>query len=156
METDTESAIIRKVILCIDGETWTEKAVRYAIDITNGSMATLTALHVINPYLKKFADEIYAVGRNEYRKYIEKELLKEAEEIMNGFRAIADSTGLVYDVKLRYGTPEDEILKEISENPYDLLILGARQHNTLYARMRSFNLPGKIFEHLQIPTLFVQ
>jgi nucleotide-binding universal stress UspA family protein len=142
METDANATIIKKIILCVDGETWTEKAVSYA--------------HVINPYLKKFADEIYAVGRNEYLKYIEKELSKEAEEVMNGFRAIADSSGLAYDVKVRYGVPEEEIVKEVSENSYDLLILGARQHNTLYARMRSFNLPGKIFENLQIPTLFVQ
>jgi nucleotide-binding universal stress UspA family protein len=156
MEDDTNAKIIKKIILCVDGETWTEKAVSYAIDITRACNGRLTALHVINPYLKKFADEIYAVGRIEYRKYIEKELMKEAEKIMNGFRIIADSTGLSYEVKVRYGPPEEEIIKEVSENTYDLLILGAKQNNTLYARICSFNLPGKIFNDLRIPTLFVQ
>jgi nucleotide-binding universal stress UspA family protein len=156
MEADTKSGIIRKIILCVDGETQTEKAVNYAIDITRACNGTLTALHVINPYLKKFADEIYAVGRIEYRKYIEKELMKEAEKIMNGFRAVADSAGLSYDLKVRYGPPEEEIMKEVSENSYDLLVLGAKQNNTLYARISSFNLPGKIFDNLRIPTLFVQ
>jgi nucleotide-binding universal stress UspA family protein len=156
MEADKTAVRIKKIIICIDGETGTEKAVNYAVDITRALNAKLTALHVINPYLKKFADEIYAVGRIEYTRYIEKELTQEAEKMMDSFRAIADAAGLSYDVKIRRGPPEEEIIKEVSENSYDLLILGAKQNNTLYAKIRSFNLPGKIFDNLRIPTLFVQ
>lgn len=156
MEADTQPEMIRRIILCVDGETQTEKAVDYAINITRAFNAKLTALHVVNPYLKKFADEIYAVGRIEYSRYMENELIKEADNIMNAFRKMADSAGLSYDLKVRYGPPEEEILKEISDSSYDLLVLGAKQNNTLYARISSFNLPGKIFDNLRIPTLFVQ
>jgi len=156
MEADTQPEMIRRIILCVDGETQTEKAVNYAINITRAFNAELTALHVVNPYLKKFADEIYAVGRIEYSRYMENELIKEADNIMNAFSKIADSAGLSYDLKVRYGPPEEEILKEISDNSYDLLVLGAKQNSTLYARISSFNLPRKIFDNLRIPTLFVQ
>jgi nucleotide-binding universal stress UspA family protein len=149
-------AIIKNIIICIDGEKWTEKAINYAVGITMALKGKLTALHVINPYLKKFAYEIYAVGRNEYRNHIDNELIKEAEEIMNGFKAMADSIGLSYNVIVRYGPPEEEIVNEISENSYDLLILGAKQVNTFNAKIRSFQLPRKIFNNLKIPTLFVQ
>lgn len=147
--------IIEKIILCIDGEKSTEKAVQYALGITLAFKGKLTALHVINPYLKKFADEIYAVGRNEYRNHIDKELMKEAEEIKNRFRAMADPLGLSYNVLVRYGPPEEEIVNEISVNSYDLLILGAKQADTFNAKIRSFQLPRKIFKNLKIPTLFV-
>ena len=64
--------------------------------------------------------------------------------------------GLSYEIILRYGPPEEEIIKEVSENVYDLLILGASRVNTFKAKIRSFNLPRKIFNDLKIPTLFVK
>jgi nucleotide-binding universal stress UspA family protein len=57
---------------------------------------------------------------------------------------------------VRYGPPEEEIIKEISENSYDLLILGAKPLNTIKERIRSFNLPAKIFKNIQIPAIFVR
>ncbi len=148
--------IIKKIIVCIDGEKSTEKAIQYSLGMTMAFKGELTALHVINPYLKKFADEIYAVGRNEYRDHIDRELIKESEEIIHGFKAMADPLGLSYNVVVRYGPPEEEIVNEISENSYDLLILGAKQADTFNAKIRSFQLPRKIFNNLKIPTLFVQ
>lgn len=153
---ENAQAVMKNIILCIDGEAGTEKAIQYAIEITRASHGRLTALHVINPYLKKFADEIYAVGRNEYRNHMDTELRKEAEDIINGFKAAADLGGVSYNVIVRYGPPEEEITKEVSENAYDLLILGAQQSTTFKAKIRSFNLPGKIFNNMKIPTLFVK
>jgi nucleotide-binding universal stress UspA family protein len=147
---------MKNIILCIDGEKSTQKAIDYAIEITRACNGKLTALHVINPYLKKFADEIYAVGRIEYINHIDKELRKDADDIIKGFKQVADSAGLSYEIIIRYGPPEEEIAKEVSENPYDLLIIGAKQVNTFKAKIRSFNLPRKIFDNLKIPTLFVR
>jgi nucleotide-binding universal stress UspA family protein len=155
MEVNAQ-AIIKNIILCIDGEQWTERAINYALEITRAFNGRLTALHVINPYLKKFADEIYAVGRIEYKNHIEKELGKEAENIIAGLKAIVEPTGLSYNVILRYGPPEEEIIKEISENSYDLLILGAKPLDTLKEKLGSFNLPKKIFKNMHIPTLFIR
>jgi nucleotide-binding universal stress UspA family protein len=149
-------ARVKNIIICIDGEEETKKAIDYATEITGACKGYLTALHVINPYLKKFADEIYAVGRIEYIDHIDKELRKEAENIINGFKAIADPIGLSYKVIVRYGTPAEEIIKEVTGNPYDLLILGAKQVNSLKLKIRSFNLPKKIFNNLKVPTLFVR
>jgi nucleotide-binding universal stress UspA family protein len=147
---------MKKILLCIDGEEDTKKAIDYAVEITGAFNGSLTALHVINPYLKKFADEIYAVGRIEYINHIDKELRKEAEDIINRFKAMANSIGLSYKVIVRYGPPEEEIIKEVTENPYDLLILGAKQSGTFNTTIRSFNLPGKIFNNLKVPTLFIR
>ena len=153
---ENAQAVMKNIILCIDGEAGTNKAVSYAIEITRACNGVLTALHVINPYLKKFADEIYAVGRNEYNDHIDKALRKEAEDIINGFKATVDLSGVSYNVIVRSGPPEEEITREVSENAYDLLILGAQQSTTFKAKIRSFNLPGKIFNDLKIPTLFVK
>jgi len=147
---------IKNIILCIDGEHWTEKAICYAIEIAGAFNGKLTALHVIDPFLKKFADEIYAVGRIEYKNHIDKELRKEAEKIITGFKAMADSRGIAYNTIVRYGPPEEEIIKEISEHSYDLLILGTKPINTFKVKIGSFKLPKKIFKVMNIPTLFVR
>ena len=149
-------AIIKNIIVCIDGEKWTEKAITYALEITRALNGKLTALHVINPFLKKFADEIYAVGRIEYRNHIDKELSKEAEHIITGFKSKADAIELPYTVIVRYGPPEVEIIKETSENAYDLLILGVKPLHTVIEKLSSFNLPMKIFNKIEIPAIFVR
>lgn len=148
--------IIRDILICIDGEQWTEKAITYAIEITASLNGKLTALHVINPYLKKFAHEIYAVGRIEYASHIDRELRKEAEDIVSGFRAMADQAGISSTVIVRYGPPEEEIMKEIAENSYDLLVLGEKPLKDFKERFRSFNLPMKIFKKAPIPVIFVR
>jgi nucleotide-binding universal stress UspA family protein len=148
--------IMNNIILCIDGEKHTEKAIKYAMEITRGCKGTLTVLHVINPYLKKFADEIYAVGRIEYREYIDKKIRKESENIMAEFKSLADSEGVNFKTITRYGSPDEEIKKEIDEKSYDLLIIGFKPSKTLKSKLRSFNLPGKIFSSLKIPSLFVR
>ncbi len=147
---------MKNILLCIDGEQWTEKAINYAIDIAEAFQGNITALHVINPYLMKFADEIYAVGRNEYRNHIERELGKESDDIIAGFKSRADSRGVLYDVIVRCGSPEEEIIKETFEHSYDLLILGARPLTAFTERVRSCNLPMKIFKRIRIPAIFVR
>jgi len=147
--------LMRNFLLCIDGEQWTEKATTYAIDISRAFNGKLTALHVISPYLKKFADEIYAVGRREYCNYIDKQLSEEAERIIIQFRGRVQSTGLSYDVIVRYGTPEEEIVKETLEHEYDLLILGVKPFRSFRKRISSFNLPLKIFRSVRVPAMFV-
>jgi len=69
---------------------------------------------------------------------------------------MADSIGLPYNVIVRYGPPEEEIIKETLENAYDLLVLGAKPLNAFKKRIESFNLPMKIFKNIQIPAIFVR
>jgi nucleotide-binding universal stress UspA family protein len=149
-------SLIRDILLCIDGEKWTEKAIAYAIALAGPLNGTLTALHVIDPYLKKFAHEIYAVGRREYTDHIDNELGREAEGVVARFRARVDAAGISYKVIVRSGPPEEEITSEIRENSYDLLILGAKSLTDFRGRFGSFNLPLKIFRKAQIPVMFVR
>ncbi len=148
--------MIRSIVLCIDGEEFTGKAVNYALEIAWGLKCGLTALHVIDPYLKSFANEIYAVGRLEYKDHMERELRRDAQIIVESFRAKAEAAGVPYKIVLRYGSPWEEILREVTENPCDLLILGAKPLDRLSTRIRSLNMPKKIFNSLKVPTLFVR
>ena len=68
---------LRNILLCIDGNEVTERAEDFALGIAKSVSAEICALYIVNPRLKKFAHEIYAVGREEYRRYIDEALREE-------------------------------------------------------------------------------
>jgi len=57
---ETKKSVFQKILLCIDGEPHTNKAVDWALSFAEITGAQVTALHVKNTYLKKFYNEIYA------------------------------------------------------------------------------------------------
>ena len=149
--------MFHRVLLCIDGKRHTNKAVSYALQLVRGTQAELTVLHVIDGFLleKRISHEIYAVGRNEYRAYIRKELQKEADAVIRKFSMLAKKTGIDFEIKLRSGHPVEEVLKEIQENRYDLVILGGKTKRGL-AEFKSRNLPMKVFRKSKVPVMVVR
>lgn len=147
---------IRKILLCTDGETHSAKAEEYAVALAKLSGAEIVGLYVVNPFLKKFTHEIYAVNRNECRKYLDERLKQEGESALNTVMLRAVKEGIQVTVTMRYGDPADEILDEIKEGGFDMVILGAKLLRKWKERFESFNLPEKIFRDISVPVLFVR
>lgn len=139
--------MLRRMLLCIDGEEHTAKAVDYALQVSRATGAELTVLHVIDGFLleKRISHEIYAVGRNEYRAYVKKELGKLAEKYIRDVKEKAEKAGVKFSTKLRSGHPVEEVLKEIKENEYDLVVMGDKANQGLW-KLKSRNLPLKVFK----------
>ncbi|WP_457555900.1 universal stress protein [Candidatus Pyrohabitans sp.] len=148
---------MRRVLLCIDGEGHTRKAVAYALALARGLNSELTALHVIDGFLleKRISHEIYAVGREEYRAYVKEELQKEAERILQEFERLARDAGVKFRTKLRFGHPVEEVIAEAEEGSYDLVILGGKRRRGLW-ELKSRNLPLKVFRRLKMPVMVVR
>ena len=105
--------------------------------------AEVTALHVIDPWLKKFYNELYAQGRKQYLEYVDECLQAVAEQVHEDFVALCLAEGLEASFKVRYGEPMTEILAEVRELAPDLLLTGSKQLNA-WARFRSGNLPVRL------------
>jgi hypothetical protein len=67
--------------------------------------AEVTALHVIDPYLKKFYNEHYSQGRKQYLEYVEECLQDEADKLRREFTTLCQAQGLIADFRLRRGEP---------------------------------------------------
>lgn len=149
--------MLHRILLCIDGEEHTDKAVQYAFEITKTTGAKLIVLHVIDGFLleKRISHELYAVGRNEYRAYVKKELQKEAAKLLKSFSEKAAKAGVKYEEKLRPGHPVVEVLEEIKEEKYDLVILGGKKEGGLW-ELKSRNLPLKVFRKAKTPLMVVR
>ncbi len=147
---------IRKILLCTDGEEQTAKAEDFAVGIARSTGAIICSLYVINPFLKKFATEIYAVGRDEYRDYIDKTLHEEGNKALKEFGDKACDQKVKVIKKMRYGSPEEEILQEMEDEGYDLVVIGSRLLADWRSRFESYNLPEKVFKKAGRSVVFVR
>ena len=132
-----------KILVCIDGEPHTKSAIQRAIFLGLSLPAEVTALHVIDPWLKKFYNELYSQGRKRYLEYVDECLQAEAEQVHKEFNGMCLAEGLEARFKVRHGEPMAEILEEVHQFAPDLLITGNKQLN-VWGRFRSGNLPLRL------------
>ena len=132
----------------MDGEPHTTGAVERAISLGLTRSAEVTALHVIDPWLKQFYNEIHAQGRRQYLDYVDDCLQEEAERVRREFDGMCLAEGLQAGFKVRHGEPFEEILNEVRFVAPDLLITGSKPL-TAWGRFRSGNLPLRLRKKLQ-------
>ncbi len=147
---------IRKILLCTDGEELAVKAEDFAVGMAKSAGALIYSLYVVDPFLKKFADEIYAVGRDEYRDYIDRTLNDEGNKVLKEFQQKACDQEVQVIPKMRYGSPEEEILQEMEEGDYDLVVIGSKKLTGWRERFESYNLPEKLFRNSKKSIVFVR
>ena len=132
-----------KILVCIDGEPHTRRAIERAISLGLSRSAEVTALHVIDPWLKQFYNEIYAQGRKQYLEYVDDCLRQNAERAHGEFDRMCLSEGLQAGFEVRHGEPLTEIVEEVRHTRPDLVITGCKPLNA-WGRFRSGNLPLKL------------
>jgi nucleotide-binding universal stress UspA family protein len=147
---------VKRILFCTDGEEHTAKAEDMAFDLACKYNAVLVGLYVLDPFLKKFTNEIYAINREACREHLDRQLLAEGEKALGELAERSRTKGTLFEAKIRYGSPEEEILKEIDQGAYDILIMGARLLKGWRQRLESVNLPRKILAVAPIPVLFVR
>jgi|TARA_B110000263_G_C15234261_1_gene476199 nucleotide-binding universal stress UspA family protein len=129
-----------RILVCADGESHSRSAIKKAISLGMSLPAEVTALHVVDPWLKTFYNEIYAQGREQYLEYVDNCLQEIAEQTRRAFNQECVAEGFNATFKVRRGEPLEEILEEMSEFPPDFLITGGKRLN-VWGRFKSGNLP---------------
>ena len=132
-----------KILVCIDGEPHTKRAIERAISLGLSRSAEVTGLHVIDPWLKQFYNEIYSQGRKQYLEYVDDCLQERAERVHQDFSEMCLAEGLKAGFKVRHGEPMAEIMEEVRHAAPDLLITGSKPLNA-WGRLRSGNLPRRL------------
>ena len=143
-----------KILVCIDGEPHTKRAIERAISLGLSRSAEVTALHVIDPWLKQFYNEIHAQGRKQYLEYVDARLQENAERVHMDFGEMCLAEGLKAGFHVRYGEPMTEILEEVRHAAPDLLITGSKPL-TIWGRFRSRNLPRRLSKKVGGPTSMI-
>lgn len=133
----------RTILICIDGESHTDKAIAWTLNFAEMTGAELTALHVRDTYLKQFYNEIYAQGRREYLDYVDQETLRHSIKAFSRFSQKAEERGVEHTKLVRTGEPLEEIMREFVKGSYDLLVVGGKPLKGM-GIFKSGNLPAKL------------
>ena len=144
-----------RILVAIDGEPHTDAAVKWALDLARDRDLEAVAIHVKDPYLKQFSNEIYAQGREEYLDHVEVCLDAKAKEAIDEFGKAADMAGIKWNARTVCGNPKKAIEKEVSLNDYRALVTGRKLRKGL-AALRSPALPSLLLSaSLELPILVV-
>lgn len=111
-----------RILLCSGGSRHSEKAVRFAGEMARRLGAELTFFHVMARPPVVFT----GMGGDEENPEVVLSQHSGLARVVERQNRILDALGVKHNVKLRYGFVLEELLKEL-EQPYDLLVVGARQ-----------------------------
>ncbi len=131
------------LLLATDGEKHSLRAEEWSFNLATTLDIPLTILHVKDPYLKQFYNEIYAQGRREYLDHVDMELEAIARELEQRLISTARKAGIRCAFISRHGDPLTEIIAEVRHGNYDLLVVGGKRLSGISA-FRSWNLPARL------------
>ena len=151
------------ILLAVDGEPQTDEAMRWALDLALGLGVTLNLVHIRDPYLKQFSNEIYAQGREEYLEHVQQCLEEMARKAQASFESTVkkylesrrDAKEPNWTIDVLDGDPAEQLTAHIKRGEYSMLVLGQRRRTRL-AALKSRGLAERLFScGCSVPILVV-
>ena len=112
------------LLLATDGQPRSAGAERWALGLAAAMDRQVVALHIRDPFLRKFHDELYAQGRQAYLDHVDRCLDELAQEAQEAFARRASAYQAQWSWLLRRGRPLEVLREEIAGGDYCLLVLG--------------------------------
>jgi nucleotide-binding universal stress UspA family protein len=114
---------IKKMLVYIDGTEQSITAAQYALCLSKFTGAQLTAFYVINT---KALDELLKsrIFLKEEQLEYERDLEEDATRYLNHVKELARSKGIALEMKSVTGNPNQELVKLVREEGFDLLVIG--------------------------------
>ena len=148
----------KKILVTDDGKDISNKALNYAISLSNSTGAELLILRILED-VQKF-DDVSVEGYNEdsqmdhqnFHRNIKGEVIDAMEAKIKKCEEAGCKNKISY--KFRAGKADDEIVNEINESNFDLLVL-TTSHIDSWVRSL-FSDARKIISNVSIPILIIQ
>jgi len=146
------NAQIRKVLLCAGGDATIVDDARLTVRLARRTNAAATVLHVVSQVPVVFgtpspeddsADVLAATGTPEI-------------EHMNAAVRVLQDGGVEAGLKVRVGLVVDEIVGELQDGGYDLLVIGAHRSQGLVERLLFEDVSKDLLGQSPVPVLVVK
>jgi nucleotide-binding universal stress UspA family protein len=149
-----------KILIPDDGKDESNRVLNYAVSLSRYSGAELLILRILED-MKKMED-VSVQGSNEdnmsnkdMKREIKGGIIDEMEKKINRCREAGCENKISY--KFRVGDAKEEIINEVKEGNYDLIVLRSSRSSHKDSWMRSFFSDArKIISNINIPVLIVQ
>ena len=148
----------KKILVADDGKDESARALTYAVSLSNSTGAELLILRILED-VDKFEDvtvegshESSKMDNQNFHRHIKGEVIDAMEEKIKKCEAAGFKNKISY--KFRAGKADDEIVKEIKEDHFDLLILTSSHIDSWIRSL--FSDARKIISNINIPVLIIQ
>ncbi|RLG71968.1 MAG: hypothetical protein DRO11_03265 [Methanobacteriota archaeon] len=144
-----------KILICTDGSEHSQQAIRFSLPILKQPNTRVTLLFVA-PRVEeefKFYEEIFEEAFEKMREAFKGLKYKDpGVKILEKSRKTLLSRGVEAETKMRVGDPAEEILKEVEEGGYDLLVMGSHGWKGI-KKFFMGSVTNKVLQNVQIPLL---
>ncbi|UVS69815.1 universal stress protein [Nitrososphaera viennensis] len=114
-----------KILVPVDGSTYSKKALEQAVSIAKGTGASVTAFHVIEkpPTVYVESQKVLNDAMAKYR--------SESARMLDECKAIAEGLGFKIGTAIMEGDPAAGIVAFCEKGGFDLIAMGSRGHSKL-------------------------
>jgi nucleotide-binding universal stress UspA family protein len=149
--------MLEKVLLATDGSRYSDNAVAFTVKLLANTSCNLTLLTVIE-------EPVYPMPWDEITPPLEtippyedlrEDLLDRAEVVLDGTEGPLREAGVAVERKVRFGQPAAEILSELEEGGYEMIVVGSHGHGAL-GEVVLGSVSYRISHHAKCPVLIVR
>ena len=148
----------KKILVTDDGKDISNKALNYAVSLSNSTGAELHILRILKD-VEKFGDvslegshEMSQMDNQDYHRKIKGEIIDAMEEKIKKCEAAGCKNKVSY--KFLTGNVVDEIVNEIDNNNYDLVVMLTSHIDSWFSSL--FSDVRKIISSISKPVLIIQ
>ena len=149
-----------KILIADDGKDESNRLLNYAVSLSKYSGAELLILRILEN-MKKMGNvsvqgsKEYDMSNKDMKREIKGEIIDEMEKKINRCREAGCENKISY--KFRVGDAKKEIINEVKEGNYDLIVLRSARSSHKDSWVRSFFSDARnIISNINIPVLIVQ
>ena len=148
-----------KILIADDGKDESNRVLNYAISLSRYSGAELLILRILEDMKKMGNVSVQGskdnISNKNMKREIKGEIIDEMEKKINRCKEAGCENKISY--KFRVGDAKEEIINEVKEGNYDLIVLRSSRSSHKDSWMRSFFSDArKIISNINIPVLIVQ
>ena len=148
---------LKRVMACVDLSEYTELTLEYTLALVRGLEVEIILFNVINTRDIDTAQtvSVYLPGwtnAEDYIKRLKEERYQKIQEIIEKLFVVDKPH---FKILVQVGTPFEAILKAISKEKVDLVILGNKGKSNLVGTLHGSN-GEKVFRHSPVPVLSVR
>lgn len=138
-----------KVLLAIDGSTYTKKMLAYLA--THEMLSTSNSYTTINVQLVLPAQARAALGKDIVKKYYEDEM----DKVNGPVDKFLERHGITARNISKVGNPGEVISKTATEGKFDLVVMGSHGHGSL-VNLITGSVTTEVLAHCKVPVLVIR
>lgn len=143
----------KRILVPMDGSDRASKAAEHAFMLAEKTGAEVTLFHIIPalpPYVNRYGDRLGGAYQQ-----IHDELQATGEEIMQRAKENYSNYKAKSDIKIIWGSPADEIIREAKEGKCDLIVMGSRGLGDIKGYLMG-SVSNRVVRHAACPVLVVR